>query len=114
MRLNFTPGPWTAEVEVDENGFEQSKLWILMRGQPCGYGFDRAEDARLAAAAPDLYAVAAQVVETFRDPLTDGGCKVCGFPHPCRGEDRTCVVGMARAALAKAESPSPDAPSVPR
>lgn len=49
-----TPGPWTAERAVDDAGFETGKVWIIMKGAPCGYDFDRWEDAVLAAAAPDL------------------------------------------------------------
>lgn len=49
-----TPGEWRAEREVDLNGFETGKLWIVMGGAPCAYDFDRYEDAVLAAAAPAL------------------------------------------------------------
>lgn len=49
-----TPGELRAEREVDLNGIETGKLWIVMRGAPCAYDFDRYEDAVLAAAAPAL------------------------------------------------------------
>lgn len=53
-RYAATPGEWRAEREVDLNGFETGKLWIVMGGAPCAYDFDRYEDAVLAAAAPAL------------------------------------------------------------
>lgn len=65
-----TPGPWTAEPEIDENGFELGKLWIIMQGQPCAYDFDRVEDARVAAAGPDLLAALEWAATVIR-PGTD-------------------------------------------
>ena len=57
-----TLGPWTAENEVDHSGFDQSKLWIVMRNEPCAYKFDRREDAEFAAAArTDVPALVAEV-----------------------------------------------------
>jgi len=54
MASKHTDGPWFAERAVDHDGFETGKLWIVMKGQPMAYDFDRFEDANLAAAAPEL------------------------------------------------------------
>ena len=75
----FSKGEWKAEFEVDGNGFEQNQLWILMGNNVMAYDFDRAQDAKLAAAAPSLLTelIAAkkrekELVEAL-DKLINGG-----------------------------------------
>lgn len=52
--MSYTPGPWHAEQECDQDGNPTENWWIIMGSQPCAYDFDRKEDAVLAAAAPEL------------------------------------------------------------
>ena len=75
----FSKGEWKAEFEVDDNGFEQNQIWILIDGHVMAYDFDRAQDAKLAAAAPSLLATAIaakkrekELVEAL-DKIVNGG-----------------------------------------
>lgn len=84
-----TPGPWVAEAEIDLNGFETGKYWLLMGQQPCAYAFDRKEDAILAAAAPDMLEALKMVKAA------------CGAASNWNGETRA-FIEATDAAIAKA------------
>jgi len=72
----YTPGPWAAERAVDDLGYETGKVWIIMRGQPMAYDFDKFEDAQLAAAAPDLLEacmrIRAEKAPSYHDCIDNG------------------------------------------
>lgn len=96
MTQQHTPGPWTAEKAVDDAGFETGKIWIIMKGAPCGYDFDRWEDAVLAAAAPDLLAALQALVETCTLR------SLRGYDHTPSMRDQQDAISDAQAAIARA------------
>jgi len=97
MSTQHTPGPWEAvsnlvRTQRDRDG----SGGFLVAECPAGVG-SRIEDARLIAAAPDMYEAlktAPLTPHTFRDPQARCSCSQCQF------------VRAARAALAKAEDKS--------
>jgi hypothetical protein len=90
----FTPGPWNANPErrvFDETvGFEIDSPNASVFNNPIG-SFEFLENARLAAAAPDLYAVAEMAALT-------------SYPRGHRAK----MIIAARAALRKARGERPE------
>lgn len=89
---NFTPGPWKLTGgKHPMNDPRIPRMWWLREGV-VSLGTDNEADARLCAAAPDLYAVLAEIVAQHDE------CDTMGIGWE--------LADAARAALAKARGES--------
>lgn len=100
----WTPGPWTWDVALDHNWDVQ--VWSSPNRRVCFVAHDGEDgnptgkaNARLIAAAPDLYEALSTFVEEYVSMIASGDC---GNWNP---EDEG-FVKSARAALAKARGES--------
>ncbi len=115
MDTTHTPGPWkvgkhlhtrrlTADnaVEVqDARGYMVAMLFTANRGMD---GVEDAANARLIAAAPELYAaLKALMAEPYGCPFCDSG-KLRMPNNPAKDHEVDCGFALARAALAHAEA----------
>ena len=87
-QLGISPAPWTNTINTEEP-FEINSVWDARNGCVLSGGYSESlNDARLIAAAPELYAALFEMVEMYRD----------GGSYDYEQE----VIKMAKAALAKA------------
>lgn len=77
-----TPGPWVAEISCDETGAPQKEWWISAKGdvdigETSGEkrSDEEAANARLMAAAPDLYNALKKILPP--DVSNDWWCPTC-------------------------------------
>ena len=110
MTTKYTPGPWlysTGSVykakPLDDNGYPTSAISHMDRENPDTFGAERDANARLIAAAPDLFLALSELLAECDAEraqqlaqLTDGGERAVWF------ED-TFGEQLAREAIAKAK-----------
>lgn len=112
----FTPGPWRADRAAsmwhkrgpdDRNGVNAVVIWHERSSGGCSpvawvspylYSQDPIADARLIAAAPDLYEALKKFLDSYLRLVNSGDC---GNWNP----ETEAVVIAARAALQRAEQP---------
>ena len=101
-QLGISPAPWSVDEHNNIRKRDGHTLAVTMVSD--AYGHDRTKnDARLIAAAPDMY-------EALREAILAEciGCRYCG-PHPkyeCDNHDCRQAPAKWRAALAKAAGES--------
>ena len=102
-----TPGPWRAEISCDETGAPQKCWWISAKGdvdigETSGEkrSDEEAANARLIAAAPELYEALKEALPVLLGLVTDEGLKPEKKGYVCGGYS---AYEAAKKALGKAE-----------